>query len=342
MRIVVDLPEYLIDRARKLIGSDRYRDLSSFVAASIENQLTLEERGGGPETLPLTQSQEGPQAVSTPSVPLQLALEFPSGAVPTLPYLPRPSEMPAQKWPWGQINKLLPVKFAVRLLARQVSGIEPVVPLDDFKDEAAHNARILGLWLARNDAKYDRRWGERLSAGFPIGKGKKERASLNRYAGQFVGSQRKKDGALFGALFELQFGSSHVEGTKLSVGLTEAGVQFARLPNPVLDNHDLSSPLGEEEAEFYLAHIRARVPGEVYAFELILGLIADGVNRREQLNEAIKARVGLDWTDAVVNTQRAGAMARMSDLRILEKSRDGLKVEYRVSDRGMSWLSSGA
>lgn len=340
MRIVVDLPEYLIDRARKLISTEKYRNLSSFVAASIENQLTLEEVGSGPETLLATEPQEEIEAASSASMPLQLAFEFPSEGVPTLPYLSRPGERPEQQWPWGQINKLLPVKLAVRLLARQVSNIEPVIPLDGFKDEAAHKARILGLWLARNDAKYKRRWGERLSAGFPIGKGEKERTSLNRYASHFVGSQRKKDNALFGALFELQFGSAQIEGTQLSVGLTEAGLQFARLPNPVLDNDDLSSPLSEQEIEIYLDHIRARVPGEVYAFTLILSLLADGVNRREELNRHIKDRVELPWTDKVVNTQRAGAMARMYDLDLIKKTRDGLQVEYHATDRAMSWLSN--
>lgn len=339
MRMVVDLPEYLIDRARKLIGSERYRDLSSFIAASMENQLTLEERARGPEALFLRETQKEPEAVSTPTISLPLALEFPSDGVPTLPYRSRPSERAAHKWPWGQINKLLPVKFAVRLLARQVTTIEPVVPLDDFKEEAAHKARTLGLWLARNDAKYNRRWGERLSAGFPIGKGKKERASLNRYASQFIGSRRKKDDALFGALFELQFGSAGVEGTKLSVGLTEGGMEFARLRNPVLDDHDLSSALSDKEAEFYLEHIRARVPGETDAFTLILGLLADGVTRREELNDHIKDRVGLPWSGKVVNTQRAGAMARMYDLGLIDKTKDGLQVQYHLTDRAKGWLT---
>jgi len=136
----------------------------------------------------------------------------------------------------------------------------------------------------------------------------------------------------------LKFGNAEVVGRALSVGLTEAGLEFARISNPVLDDSDLSSSLSEEEIEFYLEHIRARVPGEVYAFELILSLIAEGVNGREELNEQIKKRVPLDWTDAVVNTQRAGAMARMYELGLIEKSREGLRVEYGVSERGIRWL----
>ena len=338
MRIIVDVPEYLVERARKLIGQGRYRDLSSFVTASMESQLTLEERESPEQVLALAGKEEPVERVPERALPLTAELWIPQGERPTLGYPTRPGDTFAEQWPWGQINKILPVKFTVRLLANEVNEVEPLVPLDVFRMEAARKARDFGGWLAKNDAKYKRRWGERLSAGFPIGKD--EESSLNRYESHFVGYERKKDGALFGALFDLKLGNAEVVGRALSVGLTEAGLEFARIPNPVLDNSDLSSSLSEDEIEFYLGHIRARVPGEVYALELILGLIAEGVDGREKLNEQIKNRVALPWTDAVVNTQRAGAMARLYELGLIEKRRDGLRVEYRVTDTGMRWLSS--
>lgn len=338
MRIVVDLPEYLVERARRLIANEKYRDLSSFVAASMENQLTLEERAYATEPLAPSELQEQPALVSRISKPMPLGVEAPRERLPTVAYGSRPNPQPVAQWPWGQINKLLPVKFTVRLLANQLSDAEPVVPLDHFKLEAAQRARSFGLWLAGNDKKYGRRRDERLSAGFPIGR--VPDTSLNRYATHFVGYERKSDKALFGALFELKLGNAEVVGTKLSVGLTEAGIQFATIPNPVLDNSDLSSSLGNDEIGFYLEHIRARVPGEAYAFELILGLLTEGVNGREGLNERIRNRVGLDWTHAVVNTQRTGAMARMYELGLIDKTRHGLKVKYGITDRGMSWLTN--
>jgi hypothetical protein len=336
MRIVVDVPEYLVERARRLIANEKVRDLSSFVAASMENQLTLEERAYATEPLAPADAQAEAALVSRISKPVGLRVEPPREQLPTVAYGSRPKPEPVQQWPWGQINKLLPVKFAVRLLANQLTDAEPVAPLEDFKLEAAERARSFGLWLAGNDKKYGRRRDERLSAGFPIGR--VPETSLNRYATHFVGHERKSDKALFGALFELKLGNAEVVGTKLSVGLTQAGVQFATIPNPVLDDSDLSSSLGDEEMGFYLQHIRARVPGEVYAFELILGLLAEGVNGREKLNELIGDRVGLEWTDAVVNTQRTGAMARMYELGLIEKTRDGPRVGYHVTERGTSWL----
>jgi len=335
--VVADVPEYLVERARKHIGKGKYKDLSSFVTASMENQLALEERESAEELLTWSREEEPLATPSDRALPLAAQLSIPQGERPTLAYPTRPGDTLAEQWPWGQINKILPIKFTVRLLANEISQVEPLVPLDVFRTQAAQRVRVFGHWLAKNDAKYKRRWGERLSAGFPIGKD--EESSLNRYASHFVGYERKKDGALFGALFDLKFGNAEVVGRALSVGLTEAGLEFARIPNPVLDNSDLSSSLSEEEIEFYLEHIRARVPGEVHAFELILGLIAQGVNGREELNEQIKRTVALEWTDAVVNTQRAGAMARLYELGLIEKSRDGLRVEYGVTDTGMRWLN---
>ena len=338
MRVIVDVPEYLVERARKLIEKGTYRDLSSFVTASIESQLALEETESVDQVLTLAKELEPVQTRSHRQLLLAADLSIPRGERPTVAYPIRPGDTSAAQWPWGQINKILPIKFTLRLLANEVSEMEPLVPLDVFRMEAARKARDFGRWLAKNDAKYKRRWGERLSSGFPIGKD--EESSLNRYASHFVGYQRKKDGALFGGLFELRFGNAEVVGRTLSVGLTDAGSEFAQMPNPVLDNSDLSSSLSEEEIALYLEHIRARVPGEAYAFELILHLISEGVSGREELNEQINRRVQLDWTEAVVNTQRAGATARLFELGLIDKRRHGLRVEYGVTERAMRWLRS--
>lgn len=340
MRIVAEIPEYLIERARRLIGGGRYRDLSSFITAAVENQLTLEETVLEGQPAVGVEGQTQTEAVSKPSRPQANYLATPGADVPTIDFRSQTGESLVKQWPWGQINKLLPVKFATRTLANSVSPAEPLVPLDEFTADASQQAREFGQWLEKNDDRYERRWGDRLSAGFPIGK-RNQASSLNRYASHFVGHHRKRDGALSGALFVLNFGNAEVVGRKLSLGLTEAGLQFARIASPVLDKSDLSSSLGREEIEFYLKHVRARVPGEVYAFELILELIADGVNGREGLNESIKREVQIPWTDAVVNTQRAGAMARMSDLGLIDKTRDGLKVLYQVTELGTRWLAGG-
>lgn len=335
MRVVADVPEYLVERVRQLVAKGTYGSLSSFVVASIESQLTLEESPLGVGYAATLGAQPG---LVVPAVSMhQLAgLELPSDELPTLESPSRPEEMPVEQWPWGYMNRLLPVKFTVRLLANMVSSVEPSVPLDAFRVAAADAARVFGMWLMTNDDKQGHRRGERLSEGFPIGEA--EEASLRRYGNNFVGYERKRDGALFGALFELKLANVERIHGKLSVGLTEEGLRCAQIANPVLDNSDLSSSLSGEEIEFYLDHIRAKVPGEVFAFQLSLKLIAEGVDTRQKLTKEVKSRVPLDWADSVAGIQVAGTTARMTELGLVDRDRHGQRVAYRISERGSNWL----
>ncbi len=57
-------------------------------------------------------------------------------------------------------------------------------------------------------------------------------------------------------------------------------------------------------------------------------LVADGLTRDEQ-NEAI-ARAYPRWA-SVASTMRAGGIGRLGDLGLLERTRRGLKVDYRLS-----------
>jgi hypothetical protein len=337
MKLVVDVPEYIVERARGLVHDGVYRDLSSFAAASMENQLALEAHEETVSTAHAAASRKRPQAQTRASLSVMHDAAPERSSPPALEYPESPGRTVAEQWPWGQINRILPAKFAVRLLDKELTLAEPVIPFDAFRNEAAARARDFGVWLKENDTRYRRRRGERLSAGFPTGDD--EESSLKRYAVHFIGHRRKRDDTWFGALFELKFANAAVMGREISLGLTEAGLQFARIENPILDRSDVSSTLSDEEIEFYLDHIQKRVPGETYAFQLILGLIEDGVTRRRQLNEAIKAAVGLGWTEALANTQRSGAMARMYELALIDKARDGLRVRYGTTPRGMAWLT---
>jgi predicted transcriptional regulator len=56
----------------------------------------------------------------------------------------------------------------------------------------------------------------------------------------------------------------------------------------------------------------------------------------------LKKEFGGIWaaSDAVINTQRAGLMARMFELGLIEKEKDGVKVNYKISDKGKSFLGN--
>jgi hypothetical protein len=334
MRLIVDIPEYLVNKARKWVEEGRYGSLSSVIVTSLENQLMLDKEDLGSGTVLL----EGRQSLSSFAEPRASNHKLPS-----------PSDYPAAQivgypdweartegdWIWGQINKVLPMKFAARLLANEIVTREGLPSLRGFTNEAAAEARALGLSLRRVDQTEKRRPGHKLSTGFPTSD-KVEKAE-RRFRSQFIAYVRD-DRGLSGALPELMFANVVEQRGDTRIGLTEAGVAFATLPNPVLDERDFSHSLSEEEADFYLDHIRRTVPWEASAFALILSIIGEGTNGRMEINNAVRDRLQVEWSPKEVNTQRAGAMARMFDLRLLARERRGRRVRYAATDRGVAWL----
>lgn len=334
MRIIIELPEYLIREVRKLIDEGRYSDISSFVVASVENQVTLEKSDIEPGTLLVEQVQgRTGKGRRSPIPDISTARSDYSGVQPV--GYPKWEGRREERWLWGQINKVLPIKFVVRLLANEVSGTGEWPSLDKFAKSAAAAARSFGLDLERIDEREDHAWGERLSTAFPT-TGKVER-TLSRFESQFVGYVRG-DGQMSGALFELKFANVMKRDESVRIGLTPAGLEFAQLTNPVLDGRDYSRPLSGDEMDFYLDHVSRRVPWEASAFRLILNIIGGGITGREEVNREISKRLAVKWSVAQVNTERAGTMARMFQLGMLDRERHGIKVEYKVTERGKKWL----
>jgi len=120
------------------------------------------------------------------------------------------------------------------------------------------------------------------------------------------------------------------------IGITESGLKFSSIINPVLDNNDFDMSLNEEESLFYINHIKENVKGEYAAIQWMLEKIKSEKNTRELLNIEIEKTYGKVWkaTDAVINTQRAGITARMFELGLIEKEKDGIRVKYEVSENG--------
>jgi Arc/MetJ-type ribon-helix-helix transcriptional regulator len=334
MRIIVDLPEYLILQARELIREGRYSDISSFLVTSVENQLMLDKTDIEAGTV-LVQGSESRRTPWRASIPLDMGYARADYSQAETVSVHGWADRGEGDWLWGQVNKMLPIKFAVRLLANEVTKTGRVPLLEQFDDKAAAMARVFGLSLKAVDEREERRPGAKLSTGFPISD-KIDRAQ-QRFRSQFIG-QLAGNGKKSGALPELNLGNIIERNKHAVIGLTRWGLEFAALPNPVLDEGDYRLSLSDREIDFYLDHIRRRVPWEASAFALILSIVADGVGDREQVNRAIRDRLGVNWTRAETNTQRAGTMSRMFDLRLLSRARRGRRVEYRATERGESWL----
>ncbi len=336
MRIIVDLPEYLVRQVRELIGEARYGDISSFLVTSIENQLMLDGTDVESGTV-LLGEPDGWHASRRP--PLLADMPYARGDYSRAQPVPLHNweERGEADWLWGQVNKILPIKFAVRLLANEMTRTERVPVLEDFAEKAGAAARAFGLSLKAVDEREGHRPGGKLSTAFPVSD--KIDRTQQRFRSQFIG-HLAGNGRKSGALPELNFGNIIEHNGRTGIGLTRSGLDFAALPNPLLDERDYHLFLSDQEIDFYLDHIQRRVPWEASAFALILSIVTDGIRDRQHVNSAIRERLAANWSPVEVNTQRAGTMSRMFDLRLLTTERDGRRVEYRPTERGERWLRS--
>ena len=123
--------------------------------------------------------------------------------------------------------------------------------------------------------------------------------------------------------------------------LTEAGLQLARLQNPILDEKGekgITARFTPEEVDFFIRHIREHVPAEDFAFRCVLGAVADGANSPESLDDALEKfvtkREDKPYTRAFLTTQRAGVVSRLIDLGLMQRVREGVTVKYEVTAKG--------
>jgi hypothetical protein len=72
----------------------------------------------------------------------------------------------------------------------------------------------------------------------------------------------RKDGKLGGAMPFLRFANLNKEEKgKISIGLTESGLKFAQIENPVIDHNDFEKSFSQAEVDFYLNYISKNVKG---------------------------------------------------------------------------------
>jgi hypothetical protein len=241
-------------------------------------------------------------------------------------------------WLWGQVNKILPIKMGLRVLYAALDSGQ-WIDLEGYRNKAADAAADFGTMIRKYEDKKNKLRDEKISAGLP---GQEEFKSKVRYKSHFLAYMRK-EGALDGAMPYLRFVNLNKdEKGRILIGLTEPGLNFAKLDNPVIDHQDFETGFNEKEVDFYLDHISKNVRGECSAIKWLLNKLVNGLKEREEINEELKKELGQIWqaSDAVINTQRAGLMARMFELGLIDKEKKGVGagVVYKITDRGKKFL----
>jgi hypothetical protein len=348
MRYLVDLTQKEAEEVRKFINAGKYETVAQFISTAIENQIHIENEGSEPLSSILS-ARKDPNILSKSDFIIAkdsrniTLVEIKSQ--PKTVDAPDFSELAASLyktkedncWLWGQTNKVFPVKIGLRVLYAFI-GTEQWLDLEDYKEKAANIAAEYGTAIRKYEDKKNKIRDDRISAGLPD---EEEFKSKFRYKGHFLAHMRK-DGKLDGAMPFLRFANLNKdEKGKIFIGLTEPGLNFARIENPVIDQNNFDKSFTEKEVDFYLNHILKNVKGEASAIKWVLHKLVSGVTNRREINKELKKEFSHIWdgaSDAVINTQRAGLMARMYELELIDKKKEGITVTYIISDSGRKFL----
>lgn len=375
MIICFDVDRKTKDIMDEIVRNGAYRDYSELLSVSIANQLLLNSvQATEPKTAsvpcnsipPSTEAKtERLRPAETVRAAISNASEIKESRIPKIfsidggdsagiELAPLPNdafvagmEITADRWIFGQHNKLLPVKANVRALlnllrtATELPGVE----LEEAARQIANEASRLGEVLRRSDTNSRRSRDESISLAFPSSEPSNSDKSRLRYASQFVGSVSKA-GGMTGLLIDLKL--VNIDRHKPPrIRLTEPGLRFAELYNPILDAEepDQQQRFSPKEIDFMLRHIQGHLPVEQFAFSATLNAIADGSNTPELLDAALQKylpdRKDKPFTLAFLTTQRAGVISRMADLGLVTRARNGSNVTYVATERANQFLMKG-
>lgn len=328
MRYIVGISPNTLDIINILIQKGEYRTVQEFISTAIQNQIYLIEQ---PESLSITSR---PSQIRSPEIVIETEsdskslLDIRDYKVETNDEL----QNRGNKTLSGFWNKFLPVKITLRVLANMQHENKTPVLLDMLQENASVVARKLGQALVRKERGSGRKRGDRLFTGLPVKRsGDKSRL---RFKSHFVGtlSGDKIDG-MPGTLGLIHISKGN-DG-KNYVSITERGLSFAGLPNPIIDNKDYNSILSEEEKAFLVTELRSRLPDEYELCKTVLSLIDEGnVDTKALLSELKKTYPELSHNKLTIFL--SGMLNRLADLGLVTRIFEGLAFKYEVSEKGKS------
>ena len=349
LKIVVDVPDDLVGRVKSVVEGEGYENAQEFVKTAIENQVEIEESGEvGFKTLEEAVSEfddgTSEDAQQRDVKTQELGTDgLGKRDYDTVPTVSPPDDDRLSSGPlWGQYNKIFPAKLVVRRLANVIreqneDGTSTPqdgilwVDLERFREETGRLARDYGLQIKEYDQKRSRGRGEKLSSGLPTGENTEK--SVGRFQTHFVG-RSKRDGSLTGASPSLMFVQITDEDVG-RIGITEAGLEFAELYNPLLDiGPDADESLSTDECEFYLKHVQSELPAEYEAMVTAAKAIGEGDDRPNELTDRI-AQLRESWSESKANTMRSGIVSRMHELGLIKRERVGQRgISYTLTEAG--------
>lgn len=323
-------------KINSLVKKGNYASIENFVEISVKNQLLLETEG----RLRVASRRSVQRVVKTKRRPFSTILRVPKKTQIQTLVTQSLDEYIMRAPIWGQINRLGPAKFVLRVLLNILASFDDgSVDLKRFSAEVAEQATTFRLFAKKKD-KMRRIRGEELYVGFP----KKDPSSQQRFLNYYVGKaplRKWTDSILTGlSLAKIE---EMEDGTTL-IGLTEAGLKFTLLHSPLvddffLDRKQIDAPFSSQEVSFLVDNIKSVRPGE-YEF---LVFTLDSVKKDANTPTKLRGRIfdflnGKDLqmklSEKVANTMQVGAIGRLVEMRLLRIEKEAQKSKYSVTGKG--------
>jgi hypothetical protein len=319
----------------RLQATGRYTDVSAVISTAICNLEVLDTAmratGGSvvdPAVItapaPVVTSDRGgrgPELLKQPALPFETD-RFLAASTPTSPST---ELLPPKQWPWGQFNKIFPVKVSCRATLNLLLQ-NPSIKISDAATAVTRSAAELGRLLRNADEASHRRRDEAFAAALPSDSDPEDKSFI-RFAEQFVYGMGSFAATSYPLMLRL------VDCTSGNVRLTSAGIRFAELTNPLLDGNPLQSAdkFSDEELAFLHEHIRSAVPAERSALVTVLTAVKQGAVNPEAVDAFLRQFFPAQTADLsapFLATQRTGAISRAVELKLLRRDRHGVRVSY--------------
>jgi hypothetical protein len=253
--------------------------------------------------------------------------------------------VPLDRWVLGQQNRLFPAKVNARALIRLFLESPKGLPIGPTAERIAADAAVLGDYLSALDEARKGSRDDALATAFPTTAEDADKGRV-RYANQFVVYQNGR-GELSGLMVDLKLINVVLQRKERQIVPTRVAWELARLQNPVLDGQNgQAEKFSPEERSLLLRHIATSVPVEAFAYRAILEAVQGGNYSPDKIDAALKSYVTEDRAEKLsqsfLASQRSGAVSRMSDLGLIERQREGVRVSYAVTEDGRSFLAQCA
>ncbi len=217
------------------------------------------------------------------------------------------------------------------------------LPIATTAEKIAVEAASFGDYLVALDKRRETGRDDAFATAFPTTAEDAEKGRA-RYANQFVAYENSR-GELSGLMIDLKLINVILVRKERVIMPTAVAWEFARLPNPILDGEDGALPeekFSADERALLIKHIVSSVPVEAFAYRAILEAIKAGHKTPETIDAALKVHVTEDRADKLsqsfLASQRSGAVSRMSDLNLVARVREGIRVSYALTDDGTAFL----